>query len=120
MPAVTSSGRRSGRARSWRSRLLEDREINGEHELDHDQANDVPLDPEVPALGHQVEQSLNSARDHLELTVKAAVALGQLVLVGEPHIEPLERGMIPEHLGLLAGLDATDHLVLNGEHVPDM
>src|SRR5436305_7656983 len=110
MPAVTSSGRRSWRARSWRSNLLEDREIDGEHELDHDQSNDVPLDPEVPALGHQVEQGLDGARNHLEFAVEGAVSLGQLVLVGEPHIEPLERGMIPEHLGLLAGLDATDHL----------
>jgi hypothetical protein len=40
------------------------------------------------------------------LAIESTVAVAQLVLLSEPHIEPFKFGMLPQELGFLSGFDA--------------
>src|SRR5713101_9052942 len=91
-----------------------------QHDLDGDEADDVPFEPHAALCLHHVEDGADGLVDERELALHAAAALGELVLVLEPRVESLELGMVPQHVGLLLDLDAPDHAVLRQQHAADL
>jgi hypothetical protein len=99
---------------------LEDHLHHAEHDLEDDQSDDVPLDPERETVLEKAVHGFGGAGDELQLAVERAVAVAQVVLVDQAGPQPLELGVIPEQVGLLLDLDATDHLVLHDEGTADV
>jgi hypothetical protein len=98
----------------------EDELVEGQDDLDHDEDDDVPLDPQRPLVVEEIGERLHRSRNEVELAIDRELALLQLVLVLESREEPGEAGHLPEHVGLLADRDASHHLVLGEEGVPDV
>jgi lipase maturation factor 1 len=98
----------------------EDELVEGQDDLDHDEDDDVPLDPKRPLVLQQVRERLHRVRDEVELAVDRELALLELVLVLETGEEAGEARQLPEHVGLLADLHPSYHLVLGEERVPDV
>src|SRR6516225_1008814 len=94
--------------------------IGREPDLDDDEDDDVPFEPEAPLVLNQLEQRPNRVVDEVELALDRARALAQLVLVLEAQIDALQFGMVPEDLGLLLDLDAADHALLGLQDIADL
>lgn len=94
--------------------------VERQPDLCRDERDDVPLDAQAPLVVAQVEERLRRARDEDELALERRVPIRQLVLVLEALVEPLERRRVPEDVGLLGDLDATDGLGLHQQRPADV
>src|SRR5260221_13433225 len=117
-PRRPESGRRVSAAPSAQAGPEE--LIEAEQDLDADEADDVPFEPDAALVLHEVDEGAHGLVDEGELALHGPAALDQLVLVLEPRIKALELGVIPQHVRLFLDLDAADHAVLRQQHVADL
>src|SRR5881397_2995827 len=79
--------------------------VERDQDLDDDQRHDDHFEPHAAIGIDDVTERACRLADDRELAGKPRCALLELVFIGEPGIEPVELGMIPQDVGLLLDLD---------------